>query len=215
MFLLTCIYHFSHWPEVTPLTDISSLTVAQALVTGWISHFRTPVKITTDCGRQFEAKLFQELTKILGSKHIHSISYHPASNDMIERFHRQLKAALCASDSFQSIEFLPIVLLGLRSSIKEDIGYSPAELLYGSSLMLPGQIIVPANMQDIDTTNFVERLRDYMSKLSHMNTRKQDIKTYLPKDYSSWTHGFVHNDAVKHPLTAPVFRAISCAFLYR
>ncbi|XP_029648360.1 uncharacterized protein LOC115222317 [Octopus sinensis] len=122
---------------------------------------------------------------------------------MIERFPRQLKAASCATaDSFRWIEFLPIVLLGLRSSIKYDIGYSPAELYYGSSFRLPDHMIVPANTQGVDTTNFVERLRDYKSKLPYMNTRKQDIKTYLPKEYSSWTHFFVHNDALKHPLTA-------------
>ncbi|XP_014777061.1 uncharacterized protein LOC106874016 [Octopus bimaculoides] len=133
---------------------------------------------------------------------------------MIKIFHRQLKAALSASaDSSRWIEFLPIVLSGLRSSIKEDIGYSPAELLYRFSLTLPGQMIVLANTQEIDTTNFVECLRDYMSKLPHMNIRKQDIKTYLPKDYSSWTHAFVRNDAVKHPLAAPysgAFRVLSC-----
>ncbi|GFR31382.1 hypothetical protein TNCT_106761, partial [Trichonephila clavata] len=30
--------------------------------------------------------------------------------------------------------FLPFVLLGIRTSLKEDIGYSSTELLYGSPL---------------------------------------------------------------------------------
>lgn len=34
--------------------------------------------------------------KLLGTKHIHTTSYHPIANGLVERFHRQLKSALKA-----------------------------------------------------------------------------------------------------------------------
>ena len=78
------------------LHDISAESVVQALTSGWISHYGIPTTITTNRGRQFESHLFQELSRILGIKHIRMTSYHSASNGMIECFHCQLKTALCA-----------------------------------------------------------------------------------------------------------------------
>lgn len=53
-------FFFSGWPEVIPLTYTFSLTVAQTLVTKWISRFRMRVKIATNCGRKFESKFFPQ-----------------------------------------------------------------------------------------------------------------------------------------------------------
>ncbi|XP_029652043.1 uncharacterized protein K02A2.6-like [Octopus sinensis] len=136
-YILTCIDRFSRWPEAIPIEDISAETVAKAFVSNWISRYGVPSSLTTDRGRQFEAVLFRELSRILGMHHIRTTSYHPASNGMVERFHRQLKAALRASPNPQSwTECLPIVLLGCRTAIKADLGFSSAELLYGTNLTL-------------------------------------------------------------------------------
>ncbi len=72
---------------------------------------------------------------LLGTKRAHTTSYHPQSNDMVERFHRQLKASLKAQLNPPAwINALPFVLLGIRTALKEDIA---AELVYGTTLRLP------------------------------------------------------------------------------
>ena len=51
------------------------------------------------------------------------MSYHPQSNGMVERFHRQLKAAIMAHEPPNPwTTTLPAVLLGALSTVKELLG---------------------------------------------------------------------------------------------
>ena len=77
---------------------------------------------------------------------------------MVERFHRQFKNSLLARlASSNWFEHLPWVLLGLRTSLRED---SASEAVYGSELTLPGQFL---EVQDPPTNQFYENLKNSMS----------------------------------------------------
>ncbi|GFX91369.1 transposon Ty3-I Gag-Pol polyprotein [Trichonephila clavipes] len=123
---------FSHtfmWPEAVAIENITAETVSRAIFDTWISRFGCPVYLTTDQGRQFEAALFKELTKFLGTNRIRTTSYHPQANGLVERLHRVLKSALMAHENIKWTETLPAVLLGLRVAVKPDINASSAELV--------------------------------------------------------------------------------------
>ena len=93
-YLLTFVDHFTRWPEA--ITSISAEIVAKAFLLGWIARCCVPSCIVTDRGRQFESQLWKNLLTLLGSRKARTTAYHPQSNGMVERFHRQLKAALKA-----------------------------------------------------------------------------------------------------------------------
>ena len=53
---------------------------------------------------------------------------------------------------------LPWVLLGLCTTFKEDIGSSSAELVYDTTLSLPGELIVPNSSPDPPHSSFLHQL---------------------------------------------------------
>jgi len=136
---LTIIDRYTPWPEAIAIEDMHPNTVASALIGSWISKFGVPACITTDQGRQFESQLFHELSRLLGIDHLRTTAYHPQANGIIERWHRTLKAAIMFKNRVNWPQKLPLILLGLRSAFKPDIQTTSAQLLYGTTLRLPGE----------------------------------------------------------------------------
>ncbi len=143
--LLTVIDRSTRWAEAIPLNSTSAESCATALIGGWVARFGVPEQITSDCGRQFCSSLWDALCHRLGVKMLFTTPYHPQANGAVERFHRRLKESLRArlAGSDWPVH-LPWVLLGLCAAPREDSGISAAELVYGSPLSLPGQILSAA-----------------------------------------------------------------------
>lgn len=211
-YLLTIIDRHSRWPEVYPLRDITTQTIAHKFVKNYIPRFGVPLQITTDQGPQFTSKLFSELTKLLGAHKIHTSAYHPQANGMVERFHRQLKTSLITSnDSTHWSQILPMVLLGLRSSVKEDLKCSPAELVYGQPLRLPGELVVPISNNTDNLDEMLQTLRKHFSIVRSNVIHHNNDKSYIPKTLNTCEYVFVkvnQRSGLQSPFEGP-FKVIS------
>ena len=107
--------------------------------------------ITSDRGSQFTPSLWTQLNRLLGIDTKMTTAYHPQANGMVERLHRQLKAGLKARTTGPNwFAQLPMVLLGIRSSWRVDPGCSPAELVYGSTLRIPGEFLQPRDARTME-----------------------------------------------------------------
>lgn len=202
-YCLTAVDRFTRWPEVTPMTDMTAETVGKALIS-WISRFGCPTDIVTDRGRQFESSLFQYLGKMTGFKHRRTTAYHPACNGLVERFHRQLKAAIMCHADCNWVDTLPLVLLGIRSSFKDDLQTSSAELVYGEPLRLPGEFFQPTDTRSTDISDFTSRLRQFASKLRPVPAaRHNKDKIFIYKELTSCSHVFLRDDTLRGSLQPP------------
>ena len=207
-YIFTVIDRYSRWVEAIPLPSMTAQDCALALLRHWISRFGVPSDITTDQGRQFCSDLWQDLHRLLGIKSLRTTAYHPQANGMVERLHRTLKERIMArSSSPDWMTHLPFVLLGIRSSVREDSSSSPAELLYGDVLRLPGQMLpgAPPCSSDLRlSSEFVRDLKDKMSRSIQMPVLYHGHRhSHIPADLLSAEQVFVRVDAVKPPLTRP------------
>ncbi|GFV31629.1 transposon Tf2-8 polyprotein [Trichonephila clavipes] len=202
-YCLTMIDRFSKWPEAQPLKDITAETVAEAFFSSWVSRFGTPAILTTDKGRQFESSLFKALSKLLGVQKCRTTGYHPQANGMIEELHRPLKSAINCHATERWTEVLPIILLGLRASLKEDILCTPAELVFGTTIRLPGEMF-DSSKPDDDVLNFVSKLKSHMQSV-HPKPPKHHGKrpVFIHPGLLEATHVFLRRDMLRRPLQQP------------
>lgn len=202
-YCLTCIDRFSRWPEVIFLKDIRAETIAKEFYNKWICRFGVPLRITSDQGRQFESALFNQLSKFLGAQHHRTTAYHPSSNGMIERMHRTLKAAIKCYSNVKWTDVIPTILMGMRSTMKEDIKTTSSEMVYGHPLRIPGEFL--SESEDFkDPTEFIILLRKKIADLRPTSGSNHSVnKIFIFKDMKNSSHVFVRLDGIKKPLTAP------------
>ncbi|UYV83940.1 hypothetical protein LAZ67_X000653 [Cordylochernes scorpioides] len=156
-------------------------------------------------GREFESHLFKDLTSLIGTNRIRTTAYNPAANGLVERLHRQIKAAIMSSgNTINWIDALPLVLLGIRTSYKEDLKCTAAEMVFGTTLNLPADLLTNSEFKNPDPSNFATQLKNYMSRIRPQPTRQtKQNNIFSHKDLDTCSHVFVRKDFVKRALSPP------------
>ena len=94
-------------------------------------------------------------------------AYHAATNGAIEKRHQTIKNSLKASlvdmgnvHGDKWISALPWVLLGKRIQVQPDLDVSAAQLVFGKSLSIPGQLLnhPGAPLSNVQTRHLLEQL---------------------------------------------------------
>lgn len=142
-YILTIIDDATGFPEAIPLRSITSIAIAEALVSVF-SRLGIPNVIRSDQGSNFTSKLMSQLHNMLAITPIFSSIYHPQGNGRVEHFHSTLKLSLrklCVDRPRDWNKFLVCVLFAIREMPGDRTGLSPFELLYGRRVRGPTAVL--------------------------------------------------------------------------
>ena len=102
------------------------------------------------------------------------------------------------------IETLPLILLGIRTALKEDLKATTAEMVYGTTLRLPGEFFSTSSATPLpDPSEFINQLKTHFRTLQSTPPRATNRISHIPNDLSTATHVFVRQDAIRKPLRPP------------
>ena len=175
-----------------------------------------PDSVTSDRGAQFSSTLWRDLNALLGVNKVNrTTSYHPQANGLVERFHRQLKDALKARGANANwSQELWAVLLAIRTTWRAGPDCSSAELVYGTTLKVPGEFVEAGNDVSAPTTSFVADLKSRMSMVRPVKAEYHGAgPTSIPASLFKASHVYVRHGAHRRPLQAPYddpFQMLEC-----
>ena len=160
--------YLTKWPEVYPIPDQSTATIASLLVREIVSRHGVPSEVLSDRGRAFLSGPLKEVQQLLGFKKVKTSAYHPQTDGLVERFNRTLTAMLAKTVEREGKDWeqkLPFVLFAYRASQQQSTLESPFFLLYGRDPRLPTDPV----MSPEKTKKFVD-LKEYGVELAgHMS----------------------------------------------
>ena len=97
-----------------------------------------------------------------------------------------------------------LILLGIRTALKEDLNATTAEMVFGSTLRLPGEFFSTSSATPLpDPSEFIKQLKTHFRTLQLTPPRATNRISHIPNDLSTATHVFVRQDAIRKPLQPP------------
>ena len=219
-FIITAMEHHTRWVVAKATNDISGPAIVNFVYTNIIMEFGNPIEIITDNGKQFIEGAFREYENLLKTRHKATTPYHPQSNGMVERMHRDLNHSLrtlTMENPNRWDEYLAEVVFAMRCKKHATTNYTPFFLMHGVEPRLPidpkppRSFMKPLTAQELlenrtldNKTNTLEQLGyarqeayehsvDLARKLairSHPSRRKRSIRNSITPLPAALTPGY-------------------------
>jgi hypothetical protein len=126
--------------ELVPLPNKEADTVANAIFDKWYCRFGAPLDIVTDQGKEFCAKLSNELFKRLGTNHFTMSPHHPQCNSQAEVANKTIAkylASFCDDSTLDWELYLAPLMFSYNTSFHRSIKTTPCYLTFGMEPRLP------------------------------------------------------------------------------
>ncbi len=158
-YLLDCVEHLSRYVILAPLKDKTAKSVAHALITHLFCPYSAPRVLLSDNGTEFRNTLLEEISQQFEVKQCFTVTYHPASNDLVERANRKIIEVLrqVVGELFETWEdWLPHVAASINSSVCASTGQSPHFILFGVDKHLPYELLSSMHSPVYNTEDYVK-----------------------------------------------------------
>ena len=187
------------------MKEATAESTCQAFLEGWVAHFGLCREAISDNGNTFISKIWSKMHERLGTMVSYTPVYHSASLGHLERQHRDLKSSLKAcllemgdvhGQNWHMA--LPWILLSKRTAYQADLGASPAEVVFGDTLTIPGDLAGSDLQPDSTLPQILEKARK--------NSAREPVQTshhtaeprhYMPQGLEEASHVWVRVPAAK------------------
>jgi hypothetical protein len=168
-YILVVTDHLTRWSEAFPIPDQEAKTIAEVFITQFVARFGAPRLVHTDQGRNFEAKLFKEMCKMMGVKKTHTMPFRPQSNGIVERMNKTIGSLITAFISENQKTWdkdLAILMMAYRATPHETTGFTPTELMLGRQISMPIDVQggLPPGSEPLEEQQYIADLRERMEE---------------------------------------------------
>ena len=128
-----------------PLIKLKKI-VAKFLYGGYISILRAPARLLGNRGASFMSNIIEELCKILGTKQLQTMPYHPQTNGLVERSHQMIMHMIRKLRQDKKVDWsshLTKIVHAYNATWSAVTGYSPHYLMFGYRPRLPVDFVFP------------------------------------------------------------------------
>ena len=132
--IIVCVDRLTRFLIAAPIPDIKATTVAKFLYNEVILKYNCPKRLTSDRGKCFMSKLFQDFLKNMSITHCPTASYYASSDGLSEINNRKLIHIIRGyvnhkSDNWD--QYISAAVKIINRNVNSTTGYSPFFLLYG------------------------------------------------------------------------------------
>jgi len=181
--MLVVVDYMTKWAEAYALPNEEASMCMNALYNGFFSRFGMVNQLHSDQGRNFESKLFSELTKLAGIRRTGTTPFHPRSDGLTERMNTTILAMLRATAYDNPDDWpdkLPAIMSPYRMTPHSTTGVTPNYAMLGREVRLlctliakppeePNEKLIPYSV------NFRDNMREAHERVR--NATKHSSKT--------------------------------------
>ena len=186
--LLVMTDAFTKYAICVAIPNKEAETVAKAIFTHYIAHRSVPKTLVTDGGREFNNKVLDELSVLLGMNRAVTSAYHPQSNSSAESFNRSfykyMRQALDLGSTLDWEEQIPAFTLCYNTAVHISTLQTPFFLTYLHPPNMPFfDMDVPATKysESWATERYLNMQNAYRLAKSNNEEASQAMKTAFDK----------------------------------
>ena len=145
---LTCIDTIIGLPEVIPLDNATSSSVAIAFEDNWLSRYPAQLRYLHDNGNEFLGPSFSSMLFKNKIKSVPTTVKNPQENAIVERMHQSISTMIAISQrenpplKYEDVSNLVLrkymaAQYAIRATINMTLKHTPGELAFGRDMILP------------------------------------------------------------------------------
>ena len=162
-YILTIVDRFSRFVDAYPMENQTAKTVS-TIIYYHISQRGLPKTIISDNGTNFTSSIFKRMLETLGIDHVKTLAYTPRTNGLVENIHRSLKQSLRSSKENWVLSLASWKLIK-NTTVREDMGCSPYEVMFGASCRVPFEVFNEDKLLDIDHASYVDKIQTSIAEV--------------------------------------------------